>query len=197
MRASSPVGAYCLNRPDTTTTPRLVVRLRAGVTEPPPAIAAAIEAVDPEIEVVDVVPMRQRMADASATIRYQFLTMAGFALLASVLAVVGVFGVVSFLVRQSTRELGLRLALGAQPRDLLWLVLGHGAVMVAIGLALGVALFLTGSRLLEGLLYGVSPLDARAVLAGALIMAAAALLACASPALRAARTDPMASLRAE
>ncbi|HUH11965.1 MAG TPA: ADOP family duplicated permease [Longimicrobiales bacterium] len=175
----------------------IVVRLRDGLAEPPPAIQAAIEAVDSEIEVTSVVTMRERLAAAAATTRYQLSTLGAFALLATVLALVGLFGVVSFLVRQRTRELGVRVALGAQPRDLLRLVLGQGVLMVAGGLALGIAAFMAGARLLESLLYGVSPLDARTVVAGAALMAAAALLACARPALRAARTDPMTSLRAE
>ena len=113
------------------------------------------------------------------------------------LAVVGVYGVIAYAVAQRTREMGVRLALGASPADLLRLVLRHGMALVAAALVLGFGLSAVASRLLEGLLFGVDPADPPTLVAVAALLALAALGASLLPARRAMRVDPLEALRSE
>jgi putative ABC transport system permease protein len=113
------------------------------------------------------------------------------------LALVGVYGVRSITVARRTREIGIRMALGATAPSVLWLVLREGLMLTAVGLGVGVLLAAAAGRLLSGLLYGVSPLDPLAFGLAPLFLTAAALLACYLPARRAAKIDPMRALRCE
>jgi putative ABC transport system permease protein len=115
--------------------------------------------------------------------------------LALVLAGIGLYGVMSYTVSQSTRELGLRMALGAAPADLLWLVLSHGFALTAGGVALGAAAALALTRLVGNLLYQVSPRDPRAFGSAFVVMVIASWAACFVPAWRATRIDPVRALR--
>jgi ABC-type antimicrobial peptide transport system permease subunit len=110
---------------------------------------------------------------------------------------IGIYGVVSYIVSQRTREIGIRLALGAQHVDLLRLVLLRGAKMTAIGIAVGVAFSFALTRLLSTLLYGVSPNDVLTLVAVALLLGAVSLAACYLPARRASQLDPASILRSE
>jgi ABC-type antimicrobial peptide transport system permease subunit len=127
--------------------------------------------------------------------RFLAALLTGFSLLAAVLALVGVYGLLSFSVSRRVRELGVRMALGAGRGRVLRLVLEQSAVLVGIGLAIGVAGAVVLSRLLAALLFGVRPGDPATIASVAAGIAAAALLASLPPALRAARIDPMAALR--
>jgi hypothetical protein len=120
-----------------------------------------------------------------------------FALLALGLAAVGIYGVMAYLVSQGTRELGIRLALGAAPRDLLLLVVRQGMLVAAVGLVIGLAGAFTLTRFMRGLLFGVHAADPTTFAAIAGVLGAVALLATYVPARRAARIDPIVSLRAE
>jgi ABC-type antimicrobial peptide transport system permease subunit len=120
-----------------------------------------------------------------------------FALVSLVLAAVGIYGVTAYAVSRRTGEIGLRMALGARPRDVLRLVLGQGMTLVAIGIGLGLVAAATLSRALATLLFGVSRTDAVAFGGIALLLASVALLACALPARRAASVDPLVALREE
>jgi putative ABC transport system permease protein len=120
-----------------------------------------------------------------------------FALLASLVAAVGIYGVLSYGVTERTREMGIRLAHGAQPRDLFKLVVGQGMLVTVIGLAIGVGASFALTRLIQGLLFGVSATDPLTFGVIALLLAAVALLACWMPARRATRMDPLAALRYE
>jgi ABC-type antimicrobial peptide transport system permease subunit len=128
-------------------------------------------------------------------VRFAAILFGAFGLIALLLAVIGVYGVRAFMVARRTREIGIRVALGAQPRHLLAVLTIQGAVHIGIGLTVGLILSLATGRLLASMLLRVSPNDPLSLAAAALPLAAAALLATWLPARRAVRTDPMMTLR--
>lgn len=166
---------------------------------PPQALALTlaheIHALDQNLAPGEVVTMGEEVARTMAPQRVALLMLTIFGVLALVLAGVGLYGIMSYKVSQSRRELGLRMALGACPSDLLRLVLTHGLALTASGVLLGTAVALASSRLLGYLLYRVSPRDPLAFATALLVMAMAALTACWVPAWRAARIDPVRALR--
>ena len=122
---------------------------------------------------------------------------ASIGVLAALLAIIGVYGVVAFSVSQRSREFGVRLALGASSRAIVGLVIRQGGVVIAIGLVIGTALAVSGSGLVRGMLFGVSPLDPIAYLAMGAVLMAAGVLAMYGPARRATRVDPATTLRTD
>jgi predicted permease len=165
----------------------------------PESITAELRGVmtslDPEIPVFDVRTMEERL-DASLLTRKTSLFLAGsFGLLALLLAAVGIYGVLAYLVSQRTREIGIRMALGSSARSAFKLVLREGAVMLALGLALGLAGSLALGRLLEGQLYGVGTAEPSVLVLVAALLSAAAFAASFVPARRAARIHPVEALR--
>ena len=141
--------------------------------------------------------MEQIVTTSVANRRFQMLLIGIFATLAVILAVVGLYAVVSYSVAQRIHEMGLRLALGARPANLVGLVLREGVQLVAIGLAIGIGAALLLTRFLETLLFGVNARDTTTFLVAPAILLSAALLGCLAPALRAMRVDPAVALRAE
>jgi len=127
--------------------------------------------------------------------RFVMLVMSVFAGLALILAAVGIYGILSYNVSQRSRELGVRLALGARPVDVLRLVMTEGLALAGTGALLGIAAALTGARFLKGILYGVTPSDPLTLSLVVLVVLSVGLVACASPGRRAARADPVNSLR--
>jgi putative ABC transport system permease protein len=156
-----------------------------------------VHAADANMPLVDIKPMAQLVAESTAQPRFRTLLMGGFALIALTLALVGVFGVMSYFVAQRTQELGVRMALGARRSDVLALTLGRGARLAILGVLLG----LLGARALTGwmagLLYEVSPTDPATFALAAGLLTAAALAASYLPARRAAAVDPAVVLREE
>jgi putative ABC transport system permease protein len=174
----------------------------AAVTEGDPAalvgpMRGAIARIDPALAVADVTTMSQVMADAAAPQRFSTVVLSAFAGGALLLAAVGLYGTLAFGVTQRTREIGVRVALGATRREVLRLVVGQGMSLTILGLALGLAGAFAATRLMTGLLYQTEPLDVGTFASVTGVLAAVALLSCYLPARRAARVEPMAALRAE
>jgi predicted permease len=161
------------------------------------ALRDQVKQLDPSLAVADV-RLLDQVADASiATPRFSFFLVGLFAGLAIVLAAIGTYGVISYSVSQRIPEFGLRLALGAPPRDVLRLVLGQAAQLAVTGAAVGVLVALVLARVLRSLMYNVSPADPLTFTAVGLGVIAIALVACYLPARRATRASPMIALRAE
>jgi putative ABC transport system permease protein len=162
-----------------------------------PALRARVRQVDPDIPVSNVQTMEARVAASVAQPRLQTAVLGTFAALALLLAAVGIYGVMSYAARQRTREIGIRMALGAGGRAILTLLLGKGVAMVAAGVAAGLLGAIALTRALRTLLYGVSASDPLVFAAVTAVLAAVALLAALVPARRATRLDPVHALREE
>jgi putative ABC transport system permease protein len=174
----------------------LLVRTTGDPEGAAAAVRSELRALDKTLPVT-VQTMPEQLAELLARPRFQTLMMAIFSALALAMAAVGVYGVASWTVAQRTREIGVRMALGAAPGDVLRLVL-HGAVLpLALGLALGAAGALATTHYLESLLFGVKPNDTLTLISAGCVLAATALLATYIPAQRAARTNPAVTLRSE
>jgi putative ABC transport system permease protein len=175
----------------------LLVRTRG---EPEPLVAGLRQAVwslDPQLALFGVERLERTLADSVARPRFTTLLLGLFAVLALLLASVGIHSLLSYTVVQRTREIGIRMALGASHRNVLGAVVGRGLSLTLVGIGLGLFAALGLSRLLQGLLFGVSPTDPTIFLLTPLLLGAVALLASYLPALRAARTDPAIALRSE
>jgi putative ABC transport system permease protein len=155
-----------------------------------------IQSRDPEVP-VRASTMEGTLQTASATPRFRTFLLVVFAAVALVLAVAGVYGVMAYTVSQRVPEIGVRVALGASPADILTMVIGQGARLAGVGLAVGVVLALAASRLLQGLLFGVTARDPAILGTVVAVVAVAALGACYVPGRRALRVEPVAALRAE
>ena len=160
-------------------------------------LRGAVAEVDPSVPLYNLGTMRGRLLDSMAQSRFSTMLLTVFGGIALVLAAIGVYGVISYGVAQRTREIGIRMALGARHTDVLGMVVRHGAALAGLGLVAGLAAALALSGLLSSLLFQVSPTDPPTFAVGLVVLAAVAVLAAALPALRAARTDPMVALRSE
>ena len=129
--------------------------------------------------------------------RFMMLLLGVFGLVALSLAAVGIYGIMSYAVKRRTREIGIRMALGGAPRDVLLLVVGQGMKLAGLGLVLGIAAALATTRFMKELLFGIEPTDPLTFITIGLLLVAVALIASWLPARRAVRTDPTAALRSE
>lgn len=172
-----------------------VVRTVGDPAAPAAAARAAVWSIDGALPVTRLQPMDRVRSSATAREQFTLLLVAMFAALALVLAAVGLYGVTAYAVAQRTHELGIRLALGAQPVDGLRIVVGQGARLVAIGLAIGTLASLALTRLMTTLLFGVGSRDPATFAGVAVLLAAVSLVACYIPARRAMRVDPVVALR--
>jgi putative ABC transport system permease protein len=161
------------------------------------SVKSQVWSVDKNLPLFEVRTMEQILDEDTSQRRFQSFVMSVFAGLALVLASIGLFGVLSSLVSQRTQEIGIRMALGAQTRDVLRMVLGEGLRMVLLGVIIGVAAGVALSRYLASLFFGVSPANPGTYLQVALLMMGIALVACLLPAWRAIRVNPMEALRYE
>jgi putative ABC transport system permease protein len=150
---------------------------------------------DRDLPIANVRTMEEIISDRLAFGRFEAIIYSSFAVMALLLAAVGIYGVMSLLVKQRTREMGLRIALGARKSQVVWLVLKQSLALATAGLILGVGFAWSAARLMQSALYGAgSPYLATLVVVGAVLLGAA-LVACLIPALRAARVQPMVALR--
>jgi predicted permease len=161
------------------------------------AVRNQIREIDPDLPLYNVRTMEQRVDDSLARRRFSMLLLTLFACLALGLAAIGIYGVIAFLVSQSTREVGIRMALGATPREILMLIVRQGLVVTVIGVVAGLAGAFVLTRFMNTLLFGVHATDPLTFVAIAAALAMVAVLASYVPARRAARVDPMVSLRSE
>ncbi len=162
-----------------------------------PALRKAMAEIDPELPIFDVRTMEERISESLISRKSPMLLAMSFGFVALFLAGVGIYGVLAYMVTQRTREIGIRIALGSSSERIFQLIVREGVLLLALGFALGFAGTLGLSRYVESVLFGVRSLDPMVLASVAGLLAAVALVACALPARRAARVDPMTALRQE
>jgi len=175
----------------------LVVRSTGGTADAITAVHRAIAAIDPDIAFSNVRTMKQQVDDSLAQPRLRSMLLAVFSFVALILAALGVYGVIACSVAERKREIGIRIAVGAEPSEIRSMVLRQGLKLTAIGLALGLAGAAAATRLIEGFLFGVRASDPFTYGATCAVFIAVALLASYLPARRAMRVDPISALREE
>ncbi len=167
----------------------------------PAAIAGTVRqivaALDPQLPVYDIRPLDEYVVSARAAQRFATILAAAFAIVALLLAAVGVYGVIAYAVTRRRYEFGVRLALGARPKQVTALVVREGGTLAAVGLVLGLAGAGIAAQLLQSQLFGVTPRDALSYIVGIVAIAASALLACWLPARRASAIAPVEALRTD
>jgi putative ABC transport system permease protein len=174
----------------------VVVRTTADRRMVESAIRAQLRQLDPDVPVFAMGTVASSLSASLAQPRFYMMLLGAFAALALVLAAVGIYGVLSYAVSQRSREIGIRIALGASSRRVAREVLGHGLRMALLGVAIGLAGAVAFTRFIAGLLYGVRPLDALTLTVVTVALIAAAVAACYLPARRAANADPLEAMRA-
>jgi putative ABC transport system permease protein len=175
----------------------LVVRTRTEPTAQTSVVRGVLRSIDANVPVFDIQTIEQRLYDSLGSRRFNMFLLGSFAGVALLLASVGLFGVMSYLVSQRTREIGVRLALGARPRDVFRLVIGRGMLLALAGAAVGAAGAFGLARFLETLLFQIRPTDPLTFTVTPALLLGVALLACYIPARRAMKVDPMVALRYE
>ena len=188
---------YVSLRPENGSYLTMVVRT---ANEPQSMIGALrheFQQLDANLPVYNVKTLTEHMSLPLFPARVAAMLLGGFGVLALILAAIGIFGVMSYAVSQRTREIGIRMALGANAGGILRLVVGHGLKLIVLGMGIGLAVALAGTRLMSALLYGVSATDSITFVVIALLLISVALLACYLPARRATKVDPMIALRYE
>ncbi len=178
-------------------TPDVLIRTTGNPLSLMPEARRIVASLDPSLPIAKVRTMDDVVAAASARPRFLTIILGLFSILALVLATVGIYGVISYSVEQRTAEFGIKIALGAEPGQLLRQVIGQGLVLTIAGVLCGLVASLLVTRFLEGMLFGVSRFDPSAFLGTAAVLAAAAMLASFLPALRAMRIEPIKALRYE
>ncbi|MGC2802403.1 MAG: FtsX-like permease family protein, partial [Candidatus Acidiferrum sp.] len=175
----------------------LYVRAKGDPEKAIPSVRSAVQALGPTVPLLDVQTVPQVLVESLTAPRIGAELLGGFGLLALVLAAIGTYGVMSYSVSQRTQEVGIRMSLGAQPRDVLRLILANGLAMVSAGVVVGLGISTLLARSMSSLLYGIGAFDAPSFLITAGLLIVVALAACYIPARRAMRVDPIIALRYE
>jgi hypothetical protein len=194
---AAPIAAYVPLSQTRLPNLALIVRTSVDPLEMVPTVRGAIREVDPELAIFGVEPLAETVANSMSEQRFMMLLLGLFGALAAILAAVGVHGVLAYLVAQRTREIGVRMALGASSGRVTQLVAGQGVRLVLIGLVIGFAMALAFARSLASLLFGVTPTDLPTLAAAFLVIGSVAALSIWLPARRAVRVNPLAALRQE
>jgi putative ABC transport system permease protein len=175
----------------------LAIRTRGDPMQVMPAVRAAMTEIDPDVPLYDLRTMREQVRQSIAVPRLRSALLAVFSAVAMILAALGLYGLIACSVAERKREIGIRVALGARPEEVRWMVVKHGLKLTALGLAGGLVGSAVAARLLRGLLFGVSAADPVTYLGASTLFLGVALLASYLPAYKATRTDPMIALREE
>jgi putative ABC transport system permease protein len=175
----------------------LLVRTRQNPSPLIRTLVSDVYAIDPEQPVARIRTLEELRQRSLASPRLTSFLLGLFALLALVITAAGIGGVMGLSVSQRTKEIGIRMALGASPNSVLWMVLKQGMTLIVVGLGLGIALALSGTRLMQGLLFGIEPTDPWTICGVSLLLLAVAAAACYGPARRATSVDPIMALRSE
>lgn len=175
----------------------LAVRTDSNPLSLEPSVRRAVQSVDKDVPTSNTRTMEQFLSTSTAPRRFNVLLLVIFAVTALLLAVTGIYAVMSYSVTRRYQEIGIRIALGAQPDDVIKLILSHGIKIVGVGLIIGIIAAIASTRLVSSLLFGVSASDPFTFIVIPLILVIAALLACYIPARRATKVDPVIALRAE
>jgi ABC-type antimicrobial peptide transport system permease subunit len=172
-----------------------VLRVRGG--DLTPVVRNELMSLDPSLSTEDISPMSEQIGKALSALRLASSLIGVLGAAALMLASVGLYGVLAWTVSRRTREIGVRIALGAQSNEIIKMILRQGLVLIFMGIVVGIAVSLALTRLIEGVLYSVSPADPSTYATIAMLLTVVALLACWLPARRAAKVDPMVALRQE
>jgi len=193
--AGDPIGAYYFSS-NQVPQQAMTFALRSAGKAPVPvdALRQVVQQIDSQLPVYEGFTMSQLVDNSLSPRRTPMVLSLGFAGIALLLAAVGIYGVLAYLVAQRTREIGIRIALGSDSRAVFRLVFRQGALVLAIGFLVGAGAFALSSRYISGLIYGVSAFDPLVIGSVAGILALVALLACLAPARRATRIDPVRAL---
>jgi putative ABC transport system permease protein len=178
-------------------TTNIIVRTDTDPQKLLPVIRNEVQQLDPNLPLSNARPLTERMALPLLPARVAASIFGSFGLLALILAAIGIYGVMSYTVSRRTHEIGIRVALGAQTRDVLRLIIGQGMLLAFIGVAIGLAVALLLGRLMKSLLFGLSAADPLTYIGVSALLVCVALLACYIPARRATKIDPMLALRNE
>ena len=197
LDSDSRVALYAPHRQAPTTTLSIVVRTTTDPVSLAGAVTAAARGIDPNVPIYDVKTMDQWFSESLARRRFAMLALSIFAGVAGLLAAVGIFGVMSYSVSQRTREIGIRVALGAPSREVLSLIIRQGMMLTGVGVAIGSVIAIAMTRLMASMLFGLSARDPLTFAAIVVLLGAVALAACFFPARKATRVDPMIALRCE
>jgi putative ABC transport system permease protein len=173
----------------------VIVRATVDATRLRSAVTAAVADVDRSVAVRRVTTLNEWMSDSMTAGRVRAAALGGFAAVALLLAAVGIYGVIAHSVTQRRHEIGVRAALGATPSDLMILVIGQGAMLVAAGLSVGAVLAIGVARLLRSVLFGITDTDVVAWTVAAVVLSTIALVACYIPARDATRVEPLEAIR--
>ncbi len=194
---AAPLQVYMPLMQEPTRSTTVVVRASGDPLALAPRVEEKIHSIDKDLPVFNARSMDQLLDNAIAQQQLAMALLAGFAVLALLLAAVGIYGVMSYTVTQRTHEIGVRMAMGARPKDVLKLVVGQGMMLAMVGVGIGLSAALGLTQLMASMLFGVSSTDPITFIAISLLLIAVAALACYIPARRAAKVDPMVALRYE